>query len=220
MRYSFRIHPSASGERLEKLIEARLKPGADTELIDARIWELFGETWAIMFTDLSGFSRRVKEFGIIHFLQTIYESHRLLVPCIDACNGILLKAEGDSLMVLFKSPDRALESAIAMQRTLHVHNQGRSPEDQVLLCIGLGYGSLLKIGDEDVFGVEVNTASKLGEDMARAWEILMTEGFRAALSEPAELEALPEAPAGTSRAWRLRYAREDSASGTDPRPSP
>ena len=72
MAYRGMIGASASEDRLEKLIEDRLKPGADKDKIDNRIWDLFGESWAIMFTDLSGFSRNVAKFGIIHFLQTIY----------------------------------------------------------------------------------------------------------------------------------------------------
>lgn len=211
MRYSFCIHPSASMNRLEQLIEARLS-GSDEQkdLIDERIWELFGETWAIMFTDLSGFSRRVKEFGIIHFLQTIYESHRLLVPKIDDYNGILLKVEGDSLMVLFKQARRALECAVAMQQTLHQHNQNRRPKEQVLLGVGLGYGRLLKIGDDDVYGVEVNAASKLGEDQARPWEILVTQSVKDVSDLPEDrFESLDEVPAGAVGAWRLRYPLGD-----------
>lgn len=206
MRYSLRIHPTASGERLEKLIESRLQPGADRSLIDERIWELFGETWAIMFTDLSGFSRRVKEFGIIHFLQTIYESHRILVPQIDDYNGILLKVEGDSLLVLFKQPQKAVECAIAMQQALARYNQERQPEEQVLLCVGLGYGHLLKIGDDDVFGIEVNAASKLGEDTAKAGEILITQAFKEAIElQATQLEALEKSPFGLVSAWRVHY---------------
>jgi adenylate cyclase len=34
---------------------------------------------------------------------------------------------------------------------------------------------VLKIGDHDVFGQEVNSASKLGEDIAKSGEILVTE---------------------------------------------
>ncbi|MFH0844557.1 MAG: adenylate/guanylate cyclase domain-containing protein, partial [Pseudomonadota bacterium] len=91
MPFAFQIRSSASQDRLEKLIEERLKPGANKDQIDLRIWDLFGEEWAVMFTDLAGFSRRVAEFGIIHFLQIIYESQRLLVPCIDEHDGILVK---------------------------------------------------------------------------------------------------------------------------------
>jgi adenylate cyclase len=115
MAYRRVIGTSASEDRLERLIEERLKPGADKEKIDSRIWDLFGETWAIMFTDLSGFSRNVAKFGIIHFLQTIYESERLLIPIIEHHDGILLKAEGDSLLVIFRNAAKALQAAVAMQ---------------------------------------------------------------------------------------------------------
>ena len=82
------IGSRASEDRLEKLIEERLKPGADKERIDRRIWDLFGESWCVMFTDLSGFSRGVAKFGIIHFLQTIHESERLLIPLIEELHRV------------------------------------------------------------------------------------------------------------------------------------
>ena len=69
MPYRGTIVHSASQDRLQKLIEERLHPGADTDRIDARIWDLFGEEWCIMSTDLAGFSRGVARFGIIHFLH-------------------------------------------------------------------------------------------------------------------------------------------------------
>jgi hypothetical protein len=40
------IVASASEDRLEKLIEERLRPGADKKLIDERIWDLFGDDTA------------------------------------------------------------------------------------------------------------------------------------------------------------------------------
>ncbi len=178
MAYRRVIGASASEDRLERLIEDRLKPGADKEKIDRRIWDLFGETWAIMFTDLSGFSRNVAKFGIIHFLQTIYESERLLIPIIEDHDGILLKSEGDSLLVIFRNAGKALKSAVAMQKALEKYNFDKIEEEQVLLCVGIGYGRVLRIGDVDVFGHEVNSASKLGEDTAKAYEILVTPAVR------------------------------------------
>lgn len=174
MAYRGMIGASASEDRLERLIEDRLKPGADKDKIDSRIWDLFGETWSIMFTDLSGFSRNVAKFGIIHFLQTIFESERLLIPIIEDHDGILLKAEGDSLLVIFRNVSKAMNAAIAMQRALLIYNKDKADEEKVLLCVGIGYGRVLRIGDVDVFGHEVNTASKLGEDTANAYEILVT----------------------------------------------
>jgi adenylate cyclase len=209
MPYRRSIVASASEDRLENLIKERLAAGADKKAIDQRIWDLFGETWCVMFTDLSGFSRNVAEFGIIHFLQTIYESERVLIPILEAYDGILLKVEGDSFLVIFRSVPKALRCAVAMQRALVTYNADKSDAEKVLLCVGLGYGPMLRIGDLDVYGAEVNSASKLGEDVAKAWEILVTEAVR---TEAGSLDGLgfeptDQAPAGQSRAFRVTYKR-------------
>jgi adenylate cyclase len=208
MAYVYRIGTGASEDRLEKLIEHRLQPGADKEAIDRRVWDLFGETWAVMFTDLAGFSRRVAEFGIIHFLQIIHESQRILVPCIEQFDGILLKTEGDSFLVIYRSAARAVDCAVAMQRAVKEYNVGRTGEEEILLCVGVGYGAMLRIGDHDVFGAEVNAAAKLGEDTAQAWEILVTGAVAAEIRANTEisLEPLPAAPPGAREAFRVRYS--------------
>ena len=204
----YRPRTLKSEGRLERLISERLQPGADRELIDRRIWDLFGERWAIMYTDLSGFSRRVAEFGIIHFLQTIHESFQLHAPVIDRHGGFLLKVEGDSLMVIFRNVSEALECAIEMQRVTQRNNAGRAAEDAVLLCIGLGYGDMLRIAEEDVFGAEVNAASKLGEDTAKAGEILVTGAVRDAVKLPSGCSFAPidVVPPGAKAAFRLTYS--------------
>ncbi len=198
---------SASEERLEKLIQARLAPGADKEKIDGRIWDLFGEEWCVMFTDLSGFSRNTAKFGIIHFLQTIHEAERLLIPVIEEHDGILLKVEGDSFLVIFRNVTKGVQSAVAMQRTLAVYSVDKPEEEKVLLCVGLGFGKVLRIGDADVFGAEVNAASKLGEDIAKAWEILATDSVknRCAALPGISFDPIDEVPSGADKAWRIRY---------------
>jgi class 3 adenylate cyclase len=202
-----RIHASGSQERLDRLIQQRLAPGADKARIDQRIWDLFGEDWCVMFTDLAGFSRRVEEFGIIHFLQIIHESERLLIPVIEDHEGILLKLEGDSLLVIFRNPQKALKCALGLQQLLAAYNLDRLPEEQVLLCVGLGYGRVLRIGDSDVFGAEVNAASKLGEDIAKGGEILVTGAFRAQCGDVAGISCVEinHPPAGTASAYRVQY---------------
>ncbi|MBN1534608.1 MAG: adenylate/guanylate cyclase domain-containing protein [Spirochaetes bacterium] len=207
MAFKKSIHLSASEDRLEKLIEDRLKPGADRATIDERIWDLFGEEWCVMFTDLSGFSRGVAKFGIIHFLQTIHESERLLIPEIEDHDGILLKVEGDSFMVIFRNVSKALQCCIHMQRTLKDYNRDKSDEEKVLLCVGLGYGKMLRIGDADVFGAEVNAASKLGEDTAKAWEILVTQAVRDKAKDfpGVSFEEIKEVIPGSAKSYRLIY---------------
>src|SRR5688572_13739745 len=91
-----------SSTRLWRMIEQRTQSSADVKAIDRRIWDLFGEERAIMFTDLAGFSRNVDEFGIIHFLQIIFEHRKLLLPIVEEHDGLLVKADGDSLMLSFR----------------------------------------------------------------------------------------------------------------------
>ena len=200
-----RLAPTATEARLQLLIEERVKPGADKTAIDRRIWDLFGERWAVMFIDLCGFSRQVADFGIIHFLQTIHESLRLLTPCLERHDGILLKVEADSLLVIFRRPEQALRCAMDMQETLKKYNSTIADNEQILLGVGLGYGEVIRLGDADVFGSEVNAASKLGEDTAQAGEILSTEAVRSALTDISTLNwhRISETPAGTTAAWKV-----------------
>jgi len=208
MTYARNVGLSASEDRIEKLIAERLQPGADKEQIDARIWDLFGEEWTVMFTDLAGFSSGVASFGIIHFLQVIYESQRLLIPCIDAHDGILLKVEGDSLLVIFRNVAKAIDCARDMQQACRDYSAGRDEAERVRLCVGLGHGRVLRIGDRDVYGCEVNAAAKLGEDIARAGEILVTDAVRQAAGDRHAFTSIDKVPPGAQAAFRLE-TRED-----------
>ncbi len=196
----------SSSARLWRLIAERCKHGADTAAIDARIWDLFGAEWSIMFTDLSGFSRQVARFGITHFLQVIYEQEQLLLPIVEVHDGILVKIEADSFLILFKQPARALACALAMQRQCAGVNARRPAEEQIVLCVGIGYGKVLKIGDDDVYGHEVNLASKLGEDLATGGEILLTPAAHAAVAAQPGIgwDEVRQAYVGEDRYWRAR----------------
>ncbi len=198
---------TASASRLWSLIEERTRPESDVDKIDRTIWELFGEEWAIVFTDLAGFSRQTEKFGVTHFLQVIYEQSQVLLPIIEEHNGFLVKAEADSLLILFRSPITAVRCCVAMQRSCGKANERRVEEEQILLCAGIGWGQVLRVGETDVWGREVNAASKLGEDTAKAYEILVTESVCSAVGDQAgvEFEALGEAVPGSKINYRVSY---------------
>lgn len=193
-----------SSARLWQLVEERMQPGADVQAVDQRIWDLFGEEWAVVFTDLSGFSRQVAKFGIIHFLQIIREQQQMLLPLVSSHDGILIKSEADSFLLLFKKPMQAIRCCIAMQKACQTFSARRAPEEQVILCCGIGYGRILKIGDDDVFGHEVNLASKLGEDVAKANEILVTRAVMTAAGTDVAFEEQQREYAGEQTCWRLQ----------------
>lgn len=198
---------SGSEARLWELIEARTQTKADVDAIDARIWELFGEEWAVMFTDLVGFSRHTEKFGIIHFLQIIHEQHQLLLPIVSERAGFLVKSEGDSYIVLFRSVRRAIECAVAMQRACQMTSARRVDEEKILLCVGIGYGRILRVGEHEVWGAEVNAASRLGEDTAVANQILVTSSARetAGAMTGISFEPIDAVAAGSASNFEVRY---------------
>jgi class 3 adenylate cyclase len=142
-------------------------------------------------------------------LQTVHESQRLLIPILENNDGILLKIEGDSYLVIFRNVSKAIVSAVEMQKALTIYNKDRPDEEDVLLCVGLGYGKMLRIGDADVFGSEVNAASKLGEDIAKAGEILVTESVKEACKnfKGYSFEPIKEVPSGAKKAYKLKYSK-------------
>lgn len=169
-------------QELSALLTQRRQAGIDRAAVDAAIFARFGRVQAVMFTDLVGFSRVVEAFGILHFLQLIQESETLFTPLIQQHGGVCIKQEGDSLLVVFDTPQQALASAQAMVDATAAINPGRAPEDRIEVCIGLGYGTVLRIGDTEVWGSEVNAASKLGEEMAKGGQVLATQAMRQALA--------------------------------------
>jgi len=198
---------SSEASRLWALVEERIRNRHETKDVDRRIWDEFGVERAVMFTDLSGFSRNVAKFGILHFLQIIFEKQQLLIPVVQHHGGVLVKSEADSMLLIFPSASEAVIAGVEMQRACERVNVGRPEEDRMILCLGIGHGRMLKIGDEDVFGHEVNLASKLGEDTAKGHEILVTPAARSAAGD---IEGVTWAEyevdyAGESRCWRALY---------------
>jgi class 3 adenylate cyclase len=176
-----------STQELSRLIEERLQPGADTEAVDRRIQTLFGERWCVVFTDMAGFSRRSARDGIVSFLVLIHQMDKICLPIVSEHAGFVLKKIADSHMLLFRDPRTALRACVAMQRALERHNDQAAEPDQLFMGCGIGWGDVLKLGDEEVFGVEVNFAAKLGEDLAEPYQILLT---------PAAAEAVGKRVAG------------------------
>lgn len=204
-----KILHKASEIRLLRLIEKRIKNPDEREEIDKRIWDLFGEKWAIVFTDMVGFSRSVEKFGIIQFLEMIYESHRLFLPVVNEYDGILLKEHADSLMILYRKPENAVKSLLDMQKNARDYNQSRDASEKIYLCAGVGFGDILKIDSTDVFGAEVNAASKLGEDTAEAGEILVTQNVADNLQADYEFQKIDYTPPGAPAAYQLVYKLDE-----------
>jgi class 3 adenylate cyclase len=103
-----------------------------------------------------------------------------LRPVIAGAGGRVVKVEADSLMLAFPDAVAACRAVESMERTLRELNDGLPLDERVAFSYGVGFGTLLDLGD-DLFGLEVNLASKLGEDLGRPGEVLLTPSAVAAL---------------------------------------
>jgi class 3 adenylate cyclase len=166
---------SKSSEALAELLEERTKPGVDREDIDRRILSLFGETWCVVFTGLASSERRSAGTAIITFLAHVHELDKLCTPIVQKNCGFPLKKTAGSSMLIFRDPKAALKTCVEMQQALAAHNRHQLPEDHLLLGCGMGFGQCIKLGDDDIFGVEVNLAAWLGEAVAGPYEVLLTK---------------------------------------------
>jgi adenylate cyclase len=149
--------------------------------IDEKIRQAFEQTVAILVLDMVGFSRLSQKHGIIFYLSMIAQMDSAARPAVEGNGGLVIKQEADNLFAIFETSADALEAALDIFRGFEAIN-GVVPDDRDIFgCIGIGYGPTLVIENEDLFGCEVNFASKLGEDIAGASEILLTNDAHAAL---------------------------------------
>jgi adenylate cyclase len=192
--------------QLSRFIEERLTPGADVSDIDRRIRSHFEEEWAVVFTDMAGLSRVRPAETIIHYLCLVHEMKRITRPLIESSGGIIVKSITDSYLAIFKRPHDALSALLQINRRLATYNAEREEEQRIEIGAGLGFGKILKVGQEDVFGLEVNGAVRLGAE-ALAYDVLMTDSARAALLHTPGI-GFEERPA--TRSFRATYDLRDA----------
>lgn len=127
----------------------------------------------VMMCDSSGFSRKTHDYGILQFLAVMTRCYDKLVPLVSRHGGSTISHGADNLLAVFPDPAHAADAAVAMQRWLAAHNDGKHDREQFNLCIGLHHGKIIRLSD-DIFGDKVNVAAKIGEDLADRDEILAT----------------------------------------------
>lgn len=160
---------------LNKLLQERNEYPDRAQEIDAQIHGTFGETCAVMVMDMSGFSRLTIKHGIIHFLAMIHRMNQIALPAVDEHDGATIKFEADNAFAIFPDVEQAVDACTDIIKRLEAANTMLPDELDMHSKFGIGYGQVLIVQDEDLYGAEVNLASKLGEDLAARSEILLTD---------------------------------------------
>jgi class 3 adenylate cyclase len=153
-------------------------PDQDPDLnrgLEDELWARCGRVRAVLVSDLSGFTRLTRARGILHFLAVFEQASKIGDAIFARHGGRFLKTAADNLFALFDTTGAAAACAQAMLHEADKLNAGVPHEDgHVRFCIGIGYGKILELSN-DAFGDQVNVAFKLGEDLAKPGEILISE---------------------------------------------
>jgi class 3 adenylate cyclase len=162
-------------DELDSLLDEMLEAPDRREDLERQVDESFFEQRAVMVIDMSGFTRTTQAHGIVAYLLVIRRLRALATTIVAERGGDIVKTEADNLFALFGSVAEAIDAAREIAEGVAAANVALPKDERLYLSIGVGYGRVLLIGDEDVMGNEVNLACKLGEDVAEYGEILLTE---------------------------------------------
>jgi class 3 adenylate cyclase len=138
---------------------------------EARIWKEASSDCAVLVSDLTGFTRTTQNKGIVHFLGVFREFTLQAEPILDQHRAVFKKMVADNIMAVFPDVPSAVNAA-RLLRDIVIHD--------VRCCIGISYGKIILLED-DAFGNDVNLAYKLGEDVARDGQILLSPSAAAKL---------------------------------------
>ena len=152
--------------------------------IEGEIWEQFGAERSVLIWDMSGFSLLTRRHGVIHYLSMVRRMQEITRPLVHDHGGAMVKFEADNGFAVFPDPQAAIRAAFAMNAAFVEENAKYPAEFDIRLACGIDHGRILYLEGRDFFGDAVNIASKLGEDLASAGEILVSRGAMDCLEEP------------------------------------
>jgi class 3 adenylate cyclase len=123
---------------------------------------------AILIADMAGFSALCERDGDLAGLKAARRFHEIGRSLTEGHAGEFVKAWADNFMAAFPTVRHALGAAECLVAL-------------VPASVGIGWGDPIREPD-DLWGVEVNRASRLGEDIAGEGEVLLTDAAKAALA--------------------------------------
>jgi len=142
---------------------------------------------AVLSLDMTGFTSCAMHIGEIESLLRVLDAQRVCIPVLRDFGAELIRCFADDMVAVFENPKSAIEAAFEIHRRTALFNSSNQASDHpTQCCIGIGFGKLFAIGPNLAQGDEMNRASKLGEDIARANETLLTERAFSALEQHAD----------------------------------
>ncbi len=159
--------------------------------LENMIWQKYGTENTVLALDMFGFSLLTRKYGIIHYLSMIRRMQLTVEPIITGHGGRVIKFEADNCFALLPDSLSAARAAITIQHALAASNILTADELDIHVSIGIDYGNILIVNDDDIFGDAVNRACKMGEDIGAAGDILITKEAMELIPEEGSIQGKP-----------------------------
>ena len=166
----------------------------------------------IFFSDIENSTPLNSDIGDEQWVRLLESHDELLHTYFDRHRGQVVKSQGDGYMVVFSTPEHAVDASLGIQRALSAKRQRsrhlrRTP---IRVRIGLHMGTTIE-RDGDYFGSNVAMAARVAA-LADGGEILVTGEIAEALGgrdglhfieeDTVELKGLP----GEHQLWLVEAA--------------
>jgi len=130
----------------------------------------------ILSIDMTGFTISAMTIGELESLLRIVDTQKVCIPVLKEFSASLIRCFADDIVAVFDDPGSAIDAAFEIHRRVELFcHSAQASDNPTECCIGIGHGNVFTIGPNLAQGDEMNRASKLGEDIGRAKETLITE---------------------------------------------
>jgi len=144
------------------------------------------EMVGILVSDMSGFTRLTRTYGIIHFASVIIRMRQVCLPILHHFGAALITTEADDFIVIFRSAAAAVKAAHSMIFTVEKYNESLPPDRKhfalTLNGIGIDFGKgPLVDKNNKLHGKTFSNAYTLGEELSEKGCVLVSGNVRGAV---------------------------------------
>jgi len=130
----------------------------------------------ILSIDMTGFTVSAMTIGELQSLLRVLDAQKVCIPVLKDFSARLIRCFADDIVAVFDDPNNGIDAAFEIHRRMEIfRHSAQASGDPTQCAIGIGHGKVFEIGPNLSQGDEMNRASKLGEDIARSNETLLTE---------------------------------------------
>lgn len=146
---------------------------------------------ACLVSDMSGFTKLTRKYGIIHFASIIARFRQITLPIMKRYHALLITTEADSFNCIFPNAAMALMAANEMQKQTAEANRRLTPEREHFkltldgIGVDLGVGPLLDKAGK-LHGRTFANAHILGEELCGKGSVALSRRARDEVKDSAE----------------------------------